>query len=180
MLAPLSPDQGQRLVAAMTEVDRLVRASSVEFAPVDFRSVDAEGCLQKYYAELAARFPSGFELHADDAPAADELAPPGGGMIIARLFGQPVGCGAIRTLEPGVGELKRMWISPDVRGLGVGRRLLAELERAAIARKLHTVRLDTNGSLAEALHLYRTSGYGEIPAYNHNPYAQHWFEKKLI
>ena len=180
MLAPLSADQAQRLVAAMSEVDRLVRAASVEFAPVDFRSVEAERCLQQYYAELAARFPTGFELHADDAPAAEEIAPPGGCMIIARLFGEPVGCGAIRTLGPGVGELKRMWISPDVRGLGVGRRLLAELERAAIARKLHTVRLDTNGSLTEALHLYRTSGYREIPAYNHNPYAQHWFEKQLI
>jgi DNA-binding MarR family transcriptional regulator/GNAT superfamily N-acetyltransferase len=180
MLAPLSPDQAQRLVAAMGEIDRLMRASSVEFAAVDFRSADAERCLQKYYAELAARFPSGFELHADDAPAADELAPPGGCMIIARLFGEPVGCGAIRTLGPGVGEIKRMWISPDVRGLGVGRRLLAELEQAVIARKLHTVRLDTNGSLAEALHLYRTSGYREIPAYNRNPYAQHWFEKNLI
>jgi DNA-binding MarR family transcriptional regulator/GNAT superfamily N-acetyltransferase len=180
MLAPLSPDQAQRLVDAMSEVDRLMRASSIEFEPVDFRSADAERCLQKYYAELAARFPSGFELHADDAPAADELAPPGGRMIIARLFGEPVGCGALRTLGPGVGELKRMWISPDVRGLGVGRRLLAELERTAIALELHTVRLDTNGSLAEALHLYRTSGYREIPAYNHNPYAQHWFEKQLI
>lgn len=180
MLAPLSPDQARRLVAAMSEVDRLIRVSSVEFAPVDFRSTDAGRCLQKYYTELATRFPSGFELHADDAPDAEELEPPGGRMIIARLFGEPVGCGAIRTLGPGVGEIKRMWISPDVRGLGVGRRLLAELERVAIALKLHTVRLDTNGSLAEALHLYRTSGYREIPAYNHNPYAQHWFEKQLI
>lgn len=180
MLAPLTPDQTQRLVAAMSEVDRLVRVSSVEFAAADFRSADAERCLQKYYAELAARFPSGFELHADDAPAADELAPPAGCMIIARLFGEPIGCGGLRTLAPGIGELKRMWISPEVRGLGVGRRLLAELEQAAIARKLHTARLDTNGSLAEALHLYRTSGYREIPAYNRNPYAQHWFEKKLI
>jgi DNA-binding MarR family transcriptional regulator len=179
MLAPLSPDQAQRLVAAMSEVDRLVRATSVEFAAVDFRSADAERCLQKYYAELAARFPGGFELHADDAPAADEIAPPGGCMLLAWLFGDPVGCGAIRTLEPGVGEIKRMWISPEVRGLGVGRRLLAELERAAIALKLDTVRLDTNGSLAEAIRLYRASGYREIAPYNHNPYAQHWFEKTL-
>jgi DNA-binding MarR family transcriptional regulator/GNAT superfamily N-acetyltransferase len=179
MLAPLRPDQARRLVAAMSEVDRLVRAASIEFAPVDFRSTDAERCLQQYYAELAARFPGGFQLHADDAPAADEIAPPGGRMLLARLFGEPVGCGAIRTLEPGVGEIKRMWISPEVRGLGVGRRLLAELERAAIALKLRTVRLDTNGSLAAAIRLYRACGYREIPAYNRNPYAQHWFEKTL-
>jgi len=179
MLAPLSAEQARRLVAAMSEVDRLVRASSIEFAPEDARSADAERCLQRYYAELAARFPGGFALHADDAPDMDEVAPPGGCMLMARLFGEPVGCGMIRALAPGVGELKRMWVSPEVRGLGVGRRLLAELEAAALERKLRTIRLDTNGSLAEALSLYRASGYREIPRYNDNPYAQHWFEKVL-
>lgn len=163
----------------MAEVDRLLRASSIEFTPADPRSVDAERCLQQYYAELAARFPGGFELHDDDAPAASELAPPAGCMLIARLFGDPIGCGALRTLTPGVGELKRMWVSPQVRGLGVGRRLLAELEQAAATRKLRILRLDTNGSLAEALRLYRASGYREIRRYNDNPYAQHWFEKTL-
>jgi ribosomal protein S18 acetylase RimI-like enzyme len=179
MLAPLDKDQAQRLVAAMAEVDRLLRASSIEFTQADPRSADAERCLQQYYAELAARFPSGFKLHADDAPNADEFVPPSGCMLVARLFGEPVGCGAIRTLERGVGEIKRMWVSPQVRGLGVGRRLLAELERAAIERKLRAIRLDTNGSLAEALRLYRSCGYREIPRYNDNPYAQHWFEKTL-
>ncbi len=179
MLAPLSEDQARRLVSAMTEIDRLLRASSIEFTPEDPRSADAQHCLQQYYAELAARFPGGFELHADDAPDEDELIPPAGCMLVARLFGDPVGCGALRTLGPGVGELKRMWVSPEVRGLGVGRRLLAELERAASGRKLHTLRLDTNGSLGEALRLYHTSGYREIPRYNNNRYAQHWFEKAL-
>lgn len=179
MLTSLNPDQALRLVAAMSEVDRLVRASSIEFASVDVRSPDAQRCLQKYYAELAARFPGGFELQADDAPAEDELDPPGGCVLVARLFGEAIGCGMMRTLEPGVGEIKRMWVSADVRGLGVGRRLLAALEGAAMARKLHAIRLDTNGSLAEALSLYRASGYREIARYNDNPYAQHWFEKTL-
>lgn len=179
MLAPLEGEQAQRLVAAMTEVDRLLRASSIELTPADPRSADAERCLQRYYAELAARFPGGFELHADHAPAAEEFAPPAGCMLVVRLFGEPVGCGGIRTLEPGVGEIKRMWISPEVRGMGVGRRLLAVLEEVARARKLRTVRLDTHGSLAEALGLYRAAGYREIPRYNDNRYAQHWFEKSL-
>lgn len=179
MLTSLNPDQARRLVAAMSEVDRLVRASSIEFASADVRSSDAERCLQKYYAELAARFPGGFELHADDAPAEDELDPPGGCVLVARLFGEPIGCGMMRTLAPGIVEIKRMWVSPEVRGLGVGRRLLAELESVAIVRKVRTIRLDTNGTLAEALSLYRASGYSEIPRYNDNPYAQHWFEKTL-
>lgn len=179
MLAPLDREQASRLVSAMTEVDRLLRASCIELTPADPSSADVERCLQQYYAELAARFPGGFELRADHAPPVGEFAPPTGCMLIARLFGDPVGCGGIRTLEAGVGEIKRMWISPEVRGLGVGRRLLAELEQVARGRKLHTIRLDTNGSLAEALRLYRTCGYREIPRYNDNPYAQHWFEKTL-
>lgn len=179
MLVPLSADQAQRLVSAMADVERLLRASSIEFTPADSRSADAQQCLQRYYAELAARFPGGFDVHTDNAPAADEFAPPTGCMLVARLFGEPVGCGAIRTLGRGVAEIKRMWVSPRVRGLGVGRRLLAELEQAAIGRKLRTIRLDTNGSLAEALRLYRAAGYHEISRYNDNPYAQHWFEKAL-
>lgn len=179
MLEPLRPDQAQRLIAAMAEVDRLLKASSIEFASADPNSADAEGCLQQYYAELAARFPGGFSLDVDHSPDADQFAPPGGSMLLARLFGTPVGCGALRTLEPKVGEIKRMWISPEVRGMGVGRRLLVELERAAIERKLRMIRLDTHGSLPEALHLYRESGYREIPRYNDSPYAQHWFEKTL-
>jgi DNA-binding MarR family transcriptional regulator/GNAT superfamily N-acetyltransferase len=179
MLAPLSQDHARRLVSAMTEIDRLLRASSIEFTPEDPGSVDAQHCLQQYYAELAARFPDGFELHADDAPDEAELVPPAGCMLVARLFGDPVGCGALRTLGLRVGELKRMWVSPSVRGLGVGRRLLAELEKVARSRKLRTLRLDTNGSLAEALRLYHTAGYREIPRYNDNRYAQHWFEKTL-
>lgn len=179
MLAPLSGDQAQRLVSAMSEVDRLLRASSIELTPANPRSRDAASCLRKYYAELAARFPGGFEVNTDDAPAADELAPPGGCLLIVRLFGEPVGIGGLRTLAVGVGEIKRMWLSPEVRGLGVGRRLLAELERLATARRLRIVRLDTNSSLAEALRLYRAAGYREIARYNDNPYAQHWFEKSL-
>lgn len=90
-----------------------------------------------------------------------------------------MGCGALRAMEPGIGEIKRMWISPRARGLGIGRRLLAELERVAKQRKLRAVRLDTNESLTEALRLYRSAGYREIPRFNDNPYAHHWFEKTL-
>ena len=82
--------------------------------------------------------------------------------------------------SPGVGEIKRMWVAPQVRGRGVGRKLLGALEHAARERRLLTVRLDTHASLAEALHLYRTSGYREIPRFNDNPYAHHWFEKTLV
>jgi ribosomal protein S18 acetylase RimI-like enzyme len=71
-----------------------------------------------------------------------------------------------------------VWISPDVRGLGVGRRLMGELEARAAAHG-PLARLDTNGALGEAVAMYRASGWTEIDAYNDNPYAHHWFEKRL-
>ena len=72
-----------------------------------------------------------------------------------------------------------MWVAPDARGLGLGRRLLLELERHARAAGAKVVRLETNQTLEEAIHLYRSSGYREVAAFNDEPYAHHWFEKRL-
>jgi len=179
MLDPLSKDQAQRLVSAMAEVERLLRASSVEIAQEHAASDAARQCLDRYFAEIDARFSDGFDRDKGGSPAITDFLPPRGCLLLARLFGEPIGCGALRTLEPGVGEIKRMWIAPDARGLGVGRRLLTELEHVARKRRLRVIRLDTNASLTEALHLYRSSGYHEIGRFNDNPYAQHWFEKAL-
>lgn len=156
-----------------------MRASTVEVTSVSAHSPAARVCLDRYFDELAARFPEGFDLESDDAPELDDYIPPGGAFLIAQIFGEPAGCGALRTLAPGIGEIKRMWVSPEVRGLGVGRRLLETLERTARERNLRAVRLDTHSSLAEALQLYRSSGYQEIPRYNDNPYAHHWLQKSL-
>lgn len=179
MLSPLSAKQARRLVAAMSEVERLLRASSVEIAPAAPSNPDAQRCLDQYFAELARRFRGGYDRCLDGAAGLRELLPPRGALLIARLFGEPVGCGGLRILEPRVGEIKRMWIAPGARGLGIGRRLLEALERIARRRRLRVVRLDTNESLKEALQLYRSSGYREIGPYNDNPYAHHWFEKAL-
>jgi ribosomal protein S18 acetylase RimI-like enzyme/DNA-binding MarR family transcriptional regulator len=179
MLTPLTGEQSRRLVAAMSEVERLLRASSVEFAPADPSSPDAQRCLDRYFAELAKRFREGYDRDVDGRDDVRDFAPPRGALLIARLFGEPVGCGGLRTLEPRVGEIKRMWVAPGARGLGIGRRLLRELERVARRRGLRTIRLDTNESLKEALELYRSSGYREIGRYNNNPYAHHWFGKVL-
>ncbi|MGB6604649.1 MAG: helix-turn-helix domain-containing GNAT family N-acetyltransferase [Steroidobacteraceae bacterium] len=179
MLSPLSGKESRRLVAAMSEVERLLRASSVEIAPAAPASPDAHRCLNHYFAELATRFPEGYDRGLDGADDLSHFAPPRGSLLVARLFGEPVGCAALRTLEPGIGEIKRMWVAPAARGLGIGRRLLNELERVARRCRLRAVQLDTNGSLKEALRLYRSSGYREIGRFNDNPYAQHWFEKAL-
>jgi len=179
MLDPLSAAQAKRLLGAMAEVERLVRASSVEIAVEDPDGLAAQQCLQRYYAEIAARFRGGFDPARGAPPGSGEFAAPRGCLLIARLFGAPIGCGALRTFAVGIGEIKRMWIAPDARGLGLGRRLLAELEQQARRRRMRAIRLDTNSALSEALALYRSSGYREIRRFNDNPYAQHWFEKKL-
>ena len=72
-----------------------------------------------------------------------------------------------------------MWVDTAARGLGVGRRLLAELESRAAAGGRRTVRLDTNGSLTEAVAMYRSAGYREVDPFNDETYADHWFEKRL-
>jgi ribosomal protein S18 acetylase RimI-like enzyme len=72
-----------------------------------------------------------------------------------------------------------MWVSPTVRGLGLGRRLLAELESTAAAAGAPALRLETNAALGAAIALYRSAGFREVPAFNDEPYAHHWFEKRL-
>ncbi len=156
-----------------------MRASSVEVALVSAHGPAALVCLERYFDELAARFPEGFDREGDGAAELDDYTPPAGVFLVAQIFGEPAGCGALRTFSPGIGEIKRMWVSPEARGLGVGRKLLESLERTARERKLRAVRLDTHSSLAAALRLYQTSGYREIPRYNDNPYAHHWLEKTL-
>ena len=135
-------------------------------------SPDARWCLGHYFAELAERFEESFDpgrtLPADDAV-----------FLVARLDRQPAACGALRTLEPGLGEILRMWVDHAHRGLGLGARMLDALEHEASALGHRAVRLYTNRSLAEAKAMYRSHGYAEIPRYNADPYANHWFEKRL-
>jgi DNA-binding MarR family transcriptional regulator/GNAT superfamily N-acetyltransferase len=178
-LEPLEAGSRSKLVAAMTEVERLLSASMVTFAVEDPHTPEAQWCINQYFAELNRRFDAGFDPKRGIPAEPDELVPPAGALLIARLRGKPVGCGALKFHGRAPAELKRMWVSPDVRGLGVGRRLLRELERYAAAAGTRVVRLETNRTLTEAIRLYRTSGYREVPPFNDEPYAHHWFEKRL-
>jgi DNA-binding MarR family transcriptional regulator/GNAT superfamily N-acetyltransferase len=179
LLAPLSTGQRGRLVAAMADVERLLLASAVQVMPCDPRHPDARFCVRAYFSELARRFESGFDP-AQSLPADDnELTPPAGVLLLARLHDQPVGCAALKFHDGQPAEIKRMWVAPEARGLGLGRRLLDEVEAAAAARRATTLRLETNRALTEAIGLYRAAGYREVAAFNREPYADHWFEKKL-
>jgi ribosomal protein S18 acetylase RimI-like enzyme len=179
ILERLSERQRERLVAAMDEVSRLLTASMVRVGVVDPRRPEAQYCVQSYSAELGRRFDAGFD-HTRSIPADNaELTLPAGLLLMATLHTEPVGCGGLKLHGDEPAEIKRMWVSPEARGLGLGRRLLTELEREAIAHGVPVVRLETNRNLTEAIALYRAAGYREVPAFNTEPYAHHWFEKSL-
>jgi DNA-binding MarR family transcriptional regulator/GNAT superfamily N-acetyltransferase len=179
LLEPLSASQQTRLAAAMAEVEHLLLASTVRIAIADPARAEARWCLEQYIAELNQRFETGFDPARSISAQADEMTPPAGLFLVASLHQKPVGCGALKFHADAPAELKRMWVAPEVRGLGVGRRLLSELERHAREAGVTLVRLETNGTLTEAITLYRQSGYREVEAFNAEPYAHHWFEKPL-
>ncbi|MFD0316849.1 bifunctional helix-turn-helix transcriptional regulator/GNAT family N-acetyltransferase [Streptomyces flavalbus] len=177
LLDGLTPAQRDRLTEAMATARRLLRLAAITVRPVDAAGADARACLDAYAAEIDARFPEGFDR--SDLVRAEEVSGAAGAFLVAYEEGVPVGCGALRRLTPGVGELRHVWVAPAARRLGLARRILGGLEREAGARGLDVVRLDTHATLTEARVMYRACGYREIPAYSDHVYGAHWFEKRL-
>jgi ribosomal protein S18 acetylase RimI-like enzyme/DNA-binding MarR family transcriptional regulator len=178
-LEPLDSAQRGRLVSAMAEVERLLRAGAVDMRVEGAGSTAAQWCLAQYFTELAARFDKGFDPAQSNSASIQEMTPPKGWFVVAWLYGAPVGCGALKLGMEGTGEIKRMWTAPDARGLGIARRMLRRLEAMARESGLARLRLETNRSLTEAQALYRSEGYQEVERFNAEPYAHHWFEKRL-
>jgi DNA-binding MarR family transcriptional regulator len=178
-LEPLSERQRDRLVAAMGDVERLLTAALVELRPVDPAHPDARACVRRYFGELDRRSDSGFDPAQGVSAEPHELRPPAGLLLVAYLRGEPIGCGAVKHHAAAPSEIKRMWVAETARGLGLGRRLLTALEAAAARSGAPAARLETNRTLTEAVALYRSAGYEEVPAFNDEPFADHWFEKPL-
>ncbi|MEU7640176.1 helix-turn-helix domain-containing GNAT family N-acetyltransferase [Streptomyces sp. NPDC039016] len=179
LLEPLNTAQRARLAAAMAEVERLLTAATVMLDTVDPDHPDAQHCLRSYFTELQERFETGFDPARSLLPDAGELRPPHGLFLVARLHGEPVGCAGLK-LPPGApAEIKRMWVAPRTRGLGLGRRFLTELETLAARQGCDILRLDTNKALTAAIGLYHSCGFQEVAAFNDEPYAHHWFEKRI-
>jgi DNA-binding MarR family transcriptional regulator len=179
LLTPLAPEQRERLVGAMRDVERLLTAAMVEIRPVDPEHPDARQCLRSYFDELERRSGLPFDPLTGSTAEPHELRPPAGEMVVAHLRAEPVACGALKHFPGAVTDIKRMWVADAARGLGLGRRLLADLEARAGRAGARTARLETNGTLVEAIALYRSVGYREVPAFNDEPFADHWFEKRL-
>ena len=138
---------------------------------------DAAALLQSYAVEMEERFAGREPCRVDTK--AEEYVAPGGAFLVAYDDGEPVACAGLRRLPDGTGEVKRMYVVPDARGHGLGRRMLERLEHEASGLGYTRLRLDTSSQLTEAKELYRTAGYQEIDDYNGNTAASHWFEKRI-
>lgn len=156
---------------------RAVREDSAISLVLESSESPASTELQRaYFADIAGRYPG---WSPDLIPSADpaEVAPPAGAWVVAYLGEQAVGCGGVKRLDDEAVELKRIYLAEAARGHGLGRRLLQELEAQARALGYRCVRLDTGDRQPEALGLFRSAGYIEIPDYNGNTWATYWMEK---
>lgn len=180
LVEPLSPRRRDELAQLLATAERIIRSATVTFTVVDPRSPEARSAVDQYFAELDARFESGFAPERGGANAdAESLRGPTGAFVIMWTDELAIGCGGVQRIDDQTAEIKRMWIHPDWRGLGLGARLLDRLEAQVAELDYTRVVLDTNESLDEAIALYGRSGYTPTERYNDNPYANHWFEKHL-
>ncbi|MCR9256708.1 MAG: GNAT family N-acetyltransferase [Alphaproteobacteria bacterium] len=142
-------------------------------------SDEARWCVGQYFEELSRRFGNGFDPSVSNPADEKDLVPPAGYFVLAHIDGDPVGCGALKRVDSETAEIKRMWTSDTARRRGVARKILRKLETLAEEAGFTTLHLETNETLREAQALYRNEGYREVDAFNDEPYAHHWFEKRL-
>ncbi|MBR0895674.1 MarR family transcriptional regulator [Bradyrhizobium tropiciagri] len=171
--------QREALLAAMDLIASALGRDVTSLDEMDPRSDEARYCLGEYYAELARRFKQGFDVKLSRDPEAKDMVRPRGSFIVAMSDGLPLGCVGLKGSNSEFSEIKRLWVAPAARGLGLGRRLMDAAEKAARELGIAVLRLDTNSALAEAGQLYRRTGWTEIPRFNDDPYPDLFFEKHL-
>jgi GNAT superfamily N-acetyltransferase len=152
----------------------------VEIRPEAADGPAAQALYEQYMALVCDRLP-GFVPSERIFASEDAFAGDSGAWLVAYdAAGAPVGCGGLRTLAPGVGEIKRMFVVERARGVGLGRRLLRELERRAAAQGLRRVRLLTTEVLREAIALYDAEGYRAVErSQRAGEPVEIWMEKVL-
>jgi DNA-binding MarR family transcriptional regulator/GNAT superfamily N-acetyltransferase len=169
----------ETLLQAMDLVATVLGQDQIQIAVTDPDDPRIQTCCQAYYDEISEIFGTRFDPVLGGDPEADAMRPPRGVFLLALSDGLPIGCCALKDQGQGLGEVKRLWVSPAARGLSLSKRLMDHIETHARALNMHTLQLDTNGKLTAARRLYEGSGWREIARYNDNPYAEHFFEKKL-
>jgi GNAT superfamily N-acetyltransferase len=156
-----------------TVPDLIFSSASVDFG-------DGARLAQAMRDEIAVIY-DGLDLDGERMPKAGaaELGPPGGAFIVGYHDGRPVCCGGVKRLDDERCEIKKMYVVPELRGQGVARALLRELENVARRLGYPIARLDTGPRQGNAEGLYRDEGYAEVPDFNGNPVAVFWGEKRL-
>ena len=140
----------------------------------------AHGLLTDYFTSRELGFTGG-GVYRTVFPDPARFTPPAGVfLVVLDDDGSPVGCGGIRSLDPGVFEVKHLFLREETRGRGWGSLLLRELEARARAFGATEIVLDTNASLTSAGALYRSAGYEDVEPYNDNPNATNWYRKRLV
>ena len=139
---------------------------------VEAKGAEALALVRQLFLEYAASLEvdldfQGFSEEVAGLPGA--YARPGGGLLLGFVGEEPAGCVAFRPLEPGISEMKRLYVRPSARGGGWGRRLAERVVKEARAAGYERMRLDTLPSMRAALGLYLGMGFREIPPYRHNP-----------
>ncbi|CAM5525857.1 GNAT family N-acetyltransferase [Streptomyces coeruleorubidus] len=157
-------------------------------APEPYDSPVAAALWRAYYTGVSDRWyllhegrrtdPDELEREIAAQPGA-ELAPPRGRLLVARYGGEPAGTAGVRLLDGTTAELKRVFLRESMRGKGGAALLVGAAEDAARALGADRIVLDTRGDLVEARALYARLGYTETEPHNDEPYAEHWFTKRL-
>ncbi|MDN5789192.1 GNAT family N-acetyltransferase [Pseudorhodobacter sp.] len=153
--------------------------SDIDIRETDPASSATKTCLTAYFAEIAAAFPNGFDPGPVNAADLQAQCPPLGSFLIAYQGTQPIGCVALRGDGSDLAEVKRLWVAPPARSLGLATRLMSAVEIRARTLGITRLQLDTSRHLPKAVAFYRRLGWAETTRYNDNPYAHHWFERQL-
>ncbi|KAA0697177.1 MarR family transcriptional regulator [Neorhizobium sp. P12A] len=169
----------EELLRAMDLVASALGRSHIVIDEMDPRQDAAKYCLGEYYAELGRRFEKGFDVSLSRDPEAEDMIRPRGAFLVAISEGLPIGCVGLKGTGDDVAEIKRLWVAPSARGLGLSRRLMNTVEDIARKLSIKVLRLDTNKALPEAQRLYRSTGWTEIDRFNDDPYPDTFFEKRL-
>ena len=167
------------LLAAMDLIATAFGRESIGIDAANPAGKEAQYCLGEYYGELARRFKGGFDVSLSRDPDAADMIAPRGTFLVATSDGLPIGCVGLKGDGGVSAEVKRLWVAPSARRMGLGRRLMESVENAARDISIKVLRLDTNSALPEAGQLYRSSGWTEIDRFNDDPYPDVFFEKHL-
>lgn len=153
---------------------------AITVEPADPATEPGAGLLASMEAEVDALYADRTgSIHVDSATSAAGMSPPAGTFLVVRSSDRAIGCGGLHRLDGDTCEIKRMYLRPEWRGRGLSALLLEALEERARALGYTRARLDTGDRQPAAKVLYKGAGYREIPDYNGNRLARHWFERQL-